>query len=149
MGNQDGIVSGFFTALVHALLALLVLFFASGGVGPYTSVTVIACVVMLVCCIGLVVRSHFSSILLLVLDITFMGLAVAWCVSTVIAFQSPPSPAAGWLGVTQTLEKASDVATIVAAAMAFLLAAWLARRAFRLEKRLRMSHRRCDRIRHD
>ncbi len=140
MGNQDGIVSGFLTALAHAIVAALMLFVVSGGDGPYVSAVVFILVIILVCCVGLVVRSHFSSLLLLILDGVGMALAIVWCISAVIAFQEPPSET-GSFAVTSALEGIGHVATLVAAAMAFLLSAWLTRRAYRLEKRLRRSRR--------
>lgn len=141
MGNCDGIVSGFFTAVLHALLALLTLFFASGGEGPFTHGIVFASIVMLVCCLGLVVRSHFSSIALLALDLVLIGLAITWCIVAIIAFQAPPPLDSNSWDVTQKWEQVSEVATLVAAVVALLMSTWLASRVYRLEKRLRRGRR--------
>ena len=137
MGNHAGIVSGFFTALVHAVLALVVLFFASVGDGPYVDAFIFASVIVLVCCIGLVARSHFSAVLLLLLDLLLIGLAVAWCVSIILVFQSPPPLEPDSWAITESFEQVSRIARLVASGIAILLSLWLAMRTLRLEQRLR------------
>ncbi len=141
MGNRDGIVSGFFTALMHAVLALVVLFSARNGAGPYVDVLVFGSVISLVCCVGLVARSHFSSVVLLLLDVLLLGLAIAWCVTAIVAFQTPPPLDGDAFGITPYLEQISESVTLALAVAAVLLSAWLTLRVFRLEKRLRQSHR--------
>lgn len=135
MGNQDGIVSGLFTAVWHAIFALAVLFFARGGDSPYTSVIVVSSVVMLVCSVGLIVRSHFSCLLLLLLDLLVVGLAIAWCISAVVALRHVPGVDQGRL--SHAVGQIGNIATLTTAAMAILLSLWLTRRTYRLERRLR------------
>jgi hypothetical protein len=135
MGKHEGIVSGFFTAVLHALFALPALLLVRGTDGPHTNPVVFACVVVLVCSVGLIIRSHFSSVILLLLDLVLLALATGWLVMLVLAFQNLTLPDAG--SVTVALEKTRHILKLAASALSVLLLAWLTLRTYRLEKRLR------------
>ena len=134
MGNHAGIVSGFFTALVHAV-------FAPGRALLRQRWGWSLCGRVHICqrdssgvLHRLVARSHFSAILLLLLDLLLIGLAVAWCVSIILVFQSPPPLEPDSWAITESIEQVSRIARLVASGIAILLSLWLAMRTLRLEQ---------------
>ncbi len=136
---HGGIISGFFTAMVHACVALGALYFFRGGEGPYTSVILLGGVLALVCCLGLLARSHFCSLLLLLLDVSVLIWAVSWCVSLVVAFRTLVQSESGDMEVV--LDRTRHTLLLLGAAFVTLFWLWLTRRTYRLEHRLRQPRR--------